>query len=87
MNVLHLIRRESAISLMLALTLAFSLIILPLASWGFYDASMQTNVKVEESTYVDINNCHFPSNEIDLQGCEKNCCNDDDPYNRLQQKQ
>lgn len=79
MNVLHLIRIKSAISQALALTLVCSLIILPLASWGAYDAFMHINEKMDAGTDVGMNNCHLQSNDIDLQGCEKNCCNDDGP--------
>lgn len=79
MKVLHLIRRKSAISQALVLTLVFSLLILPLASWGAYGSSMQTSKAMEIGSDVSINYCYHQSNNIDLQGCEKNCCNDDGP--------
>jgi len=78
MNILQKIRRNTPISRALLLMLAFSFLVLPLASWSSYGHSMQTTSQTDTTMEMSSNNsiihCHPPSNNSNKEGSGKNCC-------------
>jgi hypothetical protein len=80
MNILHKIRSNTVISQVLLLTLIFSLLFLPLTSWGASNHGMQTTSQsddaMEMSTNVSITNCHHLSSSSNEAVCLNSCCDD-----------
>ena len=80
MCILHKIRRKRLFSRIILSTLVFSLLLLPLASWSSFEhtkhSSSHSGNEMGMSADVSMKNCHQISNNIDQQGCIKNCCKD-----------
>ncbi len=78
MNILQKIRRGSVSSRALLLTLAFSLLVLPLASWGLFENTMNTTSYTDDVMEMDssahMTNCHQHPKNNNQENCKKHCC-------------
>ena len=77
-NILQIIRRKVVISTALLLTLSFSLLLFPLASWGLYNNTMNstshTDYVMKMDSSVRMTNCDQHHNSVSQENNKKICC-------------